>query len=146
MNSLDIFLLEKKLRACGGLRQTTYFLADFFYLDFGPNFDLKCHFSRKLIFQPTLILRFLNSHGSKTYPRVAFLRSYTTFDRPVSCYFVLVLIPFFASFLDLNQKICTNVIPCNSPIFFSWTSETFYCLKKNISSFRRVQPINLFFD
>ena len=61
-------------RACGGYRLTTYFLADFFYIGFGPNFDLKCHFSRKLIFQPTLILRFLNSHGSKTYPRVGFVK------------------------------------------------------------------------
>ena len=122
------------------------FFGRLFYIGSGQSFDLKCHFSRKLIFPPTLILRFLNSHVSKTYPRVAFLRSYTTVDLPIFCHFILVLIAFFANFLDFNQKICTNVIPCNSPIFFSWTSETFYCLKKNISSFRRVQPINLFFD
>ena len=73
VGTLRHITVQKKIFRDGGeWSQTTYFLPNFFYLGFGPIFDLKCHFSRKLIFSRALILRFLNSHGSKTYPRVGF--------------------------------------------------------------------------
>ena len=51
----------------------------------------------------------------------------------------------FACFPNFNQKICINVIRCNSLIFFMCIPETFYCLKKIISSLGSLGPNNLFF-